>query len=462
LDKTKILIVEDEYLLASYLSFSLAEMGFDVPRTVSTGEESIPAAEEIHPDIILMDIALPGRLSGIDAANEIQSRFNIPVIFLTGSDDLDMVKLAGESHPYGYLLKPIRSVELYSSIVTALHRHSLETLLTESEKKYRLVVENINEGLWVIDNNSVTTFVNKRLAEMLGYTSEEMIGQDIFCFMDQDEAKNIRNNSTRLYQGEIDQTDVSFIRKDGSTIYTHLSTGPIISEKGEYVGAVSGVIDMTDRRNAENEIIRLNRHIINLQEEERQKVSKDLHDSVGQTLLAAKINFEMFRKDPERHAECFDIGIDFIGRSSNELREIHTNLYPSILREFGLEDTIRWHAENTLNKTGIDTEIEINISRALPHDLETAVYRIIQELFSNILKHSKARQVYLDLSTDYNILSLTIKDDGIGIREYNDESHSLGNGLVNIRQRVKTVNGSVTITSGQGEGTVVEIGIPLK
>jgi len=334
--------------------------------------------------------------------------------------------------------------------------------IMESERKYRLVVENINEGLWLIGGNSVTTFVNSRLAEMLGYTREEMIGRDIFSFMDSEEARIVRRSMAHLYQGEIDQTDLSFIRKNGSTIFMHLSIGPVISEEGEYVGAVAGVIDMTDRKNAENEIIRLNRHILNLQEEERQKVSKDLHDSVGQTLLAAKMNFEMYRKDPVQHSECFDIGIDYLARSSTELREIHTNLYPSILGEFGLGETIRWHAEKSLNKTGLDTQLKINVCREIPHEIETTIYRIIQELFSNILKHSMAKRVCLDLSSENNVLSLIVEDNGVGLRECNDESHSFGNGLVNIRQRVENAHGSISITSESGKGTAVKIDIPLE
>ncbi len=125
--------------------------------------------------------------------------------------------------------------------------------LAETEKEYKLLIESLNEGVWKIDKNSITTFVNKSMAKMLGYTVDEMIGKHLFSFMDEKGKKIAEENLKRREQGIDEQHDFEFIRKDGRRIYATLETSSIINENDEYEGAIAGVIDITARK--ENEEI---------------------------------------------------------------------------------------------------------------------------------------------------------------------------------------------------------------
>jgi PAS domain S-box-containing protein len=130
-------------------------------------------------------------------------------------------------------------------------RKTVEEALRQSEEKYRLIVDSAQEGIWTIDSDAVTTFVNERMAEMLGYEEEEMLGRSLFEFMDDEGERIARDNLARRREGISEQHDFEFLRKDGSRIYASLETSPFLDENGEYVGALAMVADITDRRHME-------------------------------------------------------------------------------------------------------------------------------------------------------------------------------------------------------------------
>jgi PAS domain S-box-containing protein len=138
---------------------------------------------------------------------------------------------------------------LYGRDVTEQMR--AEKALRESERKYRDVVENLNEGLWAIDQEGRTTYVNRRMAEMLGYTEQEMIGRHLFSFMDEASVESCRQHLARRQQGIREVHTFELLRKDGARVWTQLSTGPVLDPQGAYAGAIAGVIDITDLHRAE-------------------------------------------------------------------------------------------------------------------------------------------------------------------------------------------------------------------
>lgn len=123
--------------------------------------------------------------------------------------------------------------------------------LAESERKYRHLIENLQEGIWTIDEKANTTFVNRKMAEMLGYEPDEMIGKHLFSFMDERGVELAKENLERRRQGIKEQHDFEFITKSGKRIITMLETGPLTDDRGRYSGALAGVIDITRRRLAE-------------------------------------------------------------------------------------------------------------------------------------------------------------------------------------------------------------------
>jgi PAS domain S-box-containing protein len=129
-----------------------------------------------------------------------------------------------------------------------------EAALAVSERKYRQLVDNLQEGVWVIDKDANTTFVNPHMAEMLGYTMQEMLGKPLFYFMD-DQGRELANRLIeRRKQGIREQHDFEFMRKDGQRMFATLETAPIVDEKGAYQGELAGVMDVTEKRRIENEL----------------------------------------------------------------------------------------------------------------------------------------------------------------------------------------------------------------
>lgn len=133
--------------------------------------------------------------------------------------------------------------------------------LRKSEDNYRRLLDTIQEGIWVIDKDALTTFVNPRMAEILGYTTDEMIGRHLFTFMDEQGERIAEDNIERRKQGIKEQHEFEFIRKNGERIYTRLETGPIVDDTGQYAGSIAAVSDITGRKQAEDEIRTLNEEL---------------------------------------------------------------------------------------------------------------------------------------------------------------------------------------------------------
>ncbi len=143
---------------------------------------------------------------------------------------------------------------LGEDIATILEKKNAEESLKKSEKKYRTLIETLHEGIWQIDEHAVTTYVNKRMAEMLGYTVEEMVGKHLFSFMDGKGKKIAKQDLERRKQGIKEQHEFEFIRKDGTRLYALVETAPIVDEQETYRGAVAGVQDISSQKKAEKEI----------------------------------------------------------------------------------------------------------------------------------------------------------------------------------------------------------------
>ena len=169
-----ILIVEDEDIIAQNIATSLKKMGYKNIYIAKSGAGAIKIIEEQHPDLILVDIVLPGKIDGIELAHIIKDRINLPFIFVTADSDEDTVKKAKITEPYGYIIKPVRKRELQIVIDITFHKFEMDKKLRESEERLSLALESAGLGLW--DQNFKTNKIirNERWAEMLGYKVEDI------------------------------------------------------------------------------------------------------------------------------------------------------------------------------------------------------------------------------------------------------------------------------------------------
>jgi PAS domain S-box-containing protein/putative nucleotidyltransferase with HDIG domain len=180
--KKQILIVEDERIVVDDIKISLGRLGYDVCGTADSGLEAIKKAKEMRPDIILMDIVLKGKMDGIEAAQKIRTRFDIPVIYLTAYADAKTLARAKVTEPFGYILKPFEDRDVHSSIEMCLYRNKMNSLLKESEMKYRGVVENAHDAIYIKTSNSLQ-YVNPAFERLTGFKEKELCREE-FNFWD--------------------------------------------------------------------------------------------------------------------------------------------------------------------------------------------------------------------------------------------------------------------------------------
>ncbi|HSA77765.1 MAG TPA: response regulator, partial [Nitrospirota bacterium] len=164
--KGTIFVVEDEVIIADDIKSYLQKFGYKVPSIATSGEEALKRVRDIRPDLVLMDIVLRGEMDGIETAERIRSEFDVPVVYLTAFADDQTLERAKITEPFGYIIKPFEERDLYTTIEMALYKHKMERKLKESEGKFRRIVETAQEGIWVLDTEDRTTYVNKRMAEM--------------------------------------------------------------------------------------------------------------------------------------------------------------------------------------------------------------------------------------------------------------------------------------------------------
>ena len=175
--KKQILIVEDERIVADDIKMSLEKLGYAVPAVVCSGEEAVKKAEELRPDLVLMDIVLEKKMNGIDAASIIRSRLDIPIVYLTAYSDKKTIEKAKESEPFGYILKPFDDRELHSSIEIALYRHKTENMLKESEEKYRILAENAYDAIYMSTPSGIQ-YGNPAFEKLTGWKEKELCSKE--------------------------------------------------------------------------------------------------------------------------------------------------------------------------------------------------------------------------------------------------------------------------------------------
>jgi len=203
--------------------------------------------------------------------------------------------------------------------------------------------------------------------------------------------------------------------------------------------------------------------VFNAQEEERKRIAKDLHDGIGQQISAIKMYFQNLSKGiietkPELKEDILKVE-KMITDTGADVRTISHQMMPKALTELGLVDALEDLLENSFFKTNVKYSFEnFGLKKRLPSNIEIALYRIAQELFNNIIKHSGAKKVDVQLMKMEKHCILIVQDDGLGIPE---SETSDGIGMLNINNRLSTINGNLNMDSGKGEGTTATIRIAL-
>lgn len=176
---TTILIVEDESIVAQDLQEILEELGYSAPEIADSGKLAIEKAARLNPSLILMDIRLIGTMDGIDAAEIIQEKYDIPVVYLTAHSDVNTIERAKHTCPFGYILKPFQEKELYTTIEIALYKHQTQKQLKERAHWLTAILESIGDGVITTDTENNITFINSTAENITGWSFPEAVGKKL-------------------------------------------------------------------------------------------------------------------------------------------------------------------------------------------------------------------------------------------------------------------------------------------
>jgi signal transduction histidine kinase len=217
-------------------------------------------------------------------------------------------------------------------------------------------------------------------------------------------------------------------------------------------------------RSSRNELVALSEQLIRAQENERKRIAVELHDSVGQSLSAVKYTLERgleMLRQPRlgKPKEVFELAVRRIQEAAENIRAISTDLRPKILDDLGAASAVQWFCRDFAEiypGLAINTELAVS-DRDVPGRLATVVYRCVQELLNNVAKHAKARNVWVLLAREDDVLTLQVRDNGVGLDQATPESRRHGSGLRNLRERAQMTGGQFSCTAAPGSGTLAQL-----
>jgi PAS domain S-box-containing protein len=267
-------VVEDERIIALNLKENLESLGYAVPAIAATGEQAIAAATDLQPDLVLMDIRLKGAMDGIQAAEQIWERLQIPIIYVTGHSDRSTLERAKVTTPFGYVLKPVKERELYVAIETALQRYEREQLLAA-------IFRGMGDGVIVVDPNCRVRYLNQVAGVLTGWDQLEARDRpltEVFRIIHEDTQQPMENPVAAALQQDTIlylQERALLMSRNGNIIPISDSVAPLRDNKGNITGAVMVFRDDTQRRLVEERNLAMERaRQLEVQTAELQRLSE--------------------------------------------------------------------------------------------------------------------------------------------------------------------------------------------
>jgi PAS domain S-box-containing protein len=409
----KILIVEDEAIVAKDLQYRLNKFGYTVPEIASSGEEAINKALQISPDLVLMDIRLKGKMDGIEAAQEIYRRLNIPVIYLTAYADDNTLERAKITEPFGYLIKPFKEKELQTNIEITLIKHRLERQLKANQKWLDALLKSISDGVIASDLQELVTFMNPVAENLTGWKQEEAYGRnssEIFNIANAETHHPIENPMVKVLQnGTIFSLppETILITKDGIEIPIDDTASPIKDDKDEITGAVLVFRDITERkRGIEARQKQIEQEQLVAQLEEINELKNDFLNLVSHELRSPLSNIKAIiqilqastdDEENQHYLEIMDSECDRELELINDLLDLQRleSSSDSIVTPDALllEQWLPWVIEPfQIRIQEHQQTLQINLPSNLPplYSDSTNLERILVELLNNACKYTPA------------------------------------------------------------------------
>jgi PAS domain S-box-containing protein len=262
----KVLIVEDEIITALDIQEHLENMGYTIPSIVHSGPEAVDAAIETRPDLVLMDIGLKGKMDGVETAQRIRNRLDVPVVFLTAYADEQTLQRAKVAEPAGYILKPFDEKELRSTIEVALYRHQIDRKTRESETRYRIASELISDFAFSFrvepDGDLFSEWITDSFTRATGFTPQETGSRGWLGLVHAQDRDRMTERLQSVLQGKPDTGELRIVTKSGDVQYVRVHIHPIWDETEGRVRRIYGAVqDITERRMTEEILRHRNREL---------------------------------------------------------------------------------------------------------------------------------------------------------------------------------------------------------
>ncbi|MDO8893309.1 MAG: PAS domain S-box protein [Sulfurimicrobium sp.] len=480
----RLLHVEDSPDDAELIHAELESAGYVLhhKRVENAADMELALATESW-DVILSDFTLPsfdghGALRILKASGQ-----DIPFILVSGcvGEETAVAMMKAGMHDYvmkGNLarLAPAIERELVEATVRR-ERKRAEEARNASEKQLRDITSALGEGLLVQGRDGRLLFMNPEAERLLGWKEEELAERDIH-----ETIHYLRPNGTKLPKKECPTLNLTvseslrhsedsiFIKKGGVPFPAHY-VSTVIAKDGQVDAIVTAFMDISERKRAERELEESRQQLRDLsvflqtvREEERKRISRELHDELGQALTALRIDVNWLEmRLPYAEPAIADKLISMehlMNKTVDALRRISEDLRPGMLDDLGLAAALEHHVDQFVVRTGTLCELDLNQEDFEVGDqVATAVFRIIQESLTNVARHSGATRVSVRVEELGNEIRLTVQDDGRGLPPMGSEKRKTY-GLLGMRERVKMLGGRFEISSVPARGTRVEAIIP--
>jgi len=477
----KILVVEDERLVAQDIKSCLHSFGYRVTAIVSNGKDALKEARRNRPDLVLMDLILEGEWDGIETVRRLNRLLDVPVVYITAYSDDKSLEAAKLTQPFGYILKPIDEKELHIVVELSIFKHAAEKREKDRHERLSLFINPIAETLCLLDSDFHVIEMNETGMKSWGIRGGDLKKKDIFGL-----ALNFPADQKAVCRQKLRETlDTGLPFQEDNLAVASRTGDRVVNVRAFKTGRGIGLIitDVTaqvkaerERQKIEEELGRsyqqlrnLSRHLQSIREEESKRIAREIHDELGQALTALKMDLSWLTSRlpeslPDRRILIgkTQAMTSLIDKTIKTVQKISAELRPGLLDDLGLVAAIEWQCQELESRTGIECEVKFDSEGIdLSSDLSTAIFRVLQEALTNAVRHSGATRINVNLKSNPDMLELQVRDNGIGIREEAiNAADSLG--IMGMRERLIPFGGILFISGEVNKGTTLTLSLPVK